>query len=80
VEPGAALPEAIELARSLAKFPQRCLRSDRLSSYEQWTLDLPAALRNETRRGLEVVVSGETGSGAARFARGAGRHGRFDDS
>ena len=80
VEPGAALPEAIGLARSLAKFPQRCLRSDRLSSYEQWTLDLAAALRNETRRGLEVVASGETGSGAARFASGAGRHGRFDDS
>src|SRR5262249_13768945 len=79
VEPGTALPEAIGLARSLAKFPQRCLRSDRLSSYEQWALDLTAALRNETRRGLEVVASGETGSGAARFARGAGRHGSFDN-
>ena len=78
VEPGTALAEAIKLAHELERFPQRCLRSDRLSSYEQWTLDLPAALLNETRRGLEVVASGETGAGAARFAAGAGRHGSFD--
>jgi enoyl-CoA hydratase len=79
VEPGATLAEAIKLAHELERFPQRCLRSDRLSSYEQWTLDLPAALLNETRRGLEVVASGETGAGAARFAAGAGRHGSFDN-
>ena len=79
VEPGTALAEAIKLAHELERFPQRCLRSDRLSSYEQWTLDLPAALLNETRRGLEVVASGETGAGAARFAGGAGRHGSFDN-
>ena len=79
VKPGAALAEAIKLAHELERFPQRCLRSDRLSSYEQWTLDLPAALLNETRRGLEVVASGETGAGAARFAAGAGRHGSFDN-
>ena len=79
VEPGTALAEAIKLAHELERFPQRCLRSDRLSSYEQWTLDLPAALLNETRRGLEVVASGETGAGAARFAAGAGRHGSFDN-
>ena len=79
VEPGTALAEAIKLAHELERFPQRCLRSDRLSSYEQWTLDLPAALLNETRRGLDVVASGETGAGAARFAAGAGRHGRFDN-
>jgi enoyl-CoA hydratase len=33
------------------------------------------ALRNETRRGLEVIASGETLAGAERFAAGAGRHG-----
>src|SRR5262245_20711592 len=79
VEPGTALAEAVQLAHALARFPQGCLRSDRLSSYEQWALDLPAALRNETGRGLQVMASGETGAGAARFAAGAGRHGRFDD-
>lgn len=79
VEPGTARVEAVALAHQLARFPQRCMRGDRLSSYEQWALDLPAALRNETRRGLEVVASGETLAGAARFAGGAGRHGRFDE-
>src|SRR5688500_19744621 len=38
VEPGQALPEAIALAKSLAAFPQRCMRSDRLSSYRPWEL------------------------------------------
>jgi enoyl-CoA hydratase len=79
VEPGTALTEAVRLAHSLARFPQRCLRSDRMSSYQQWALDLPAALQNETRRGLEVISSGETGTGALRFAKGAGRHGSFED-
>jgi enoyl-CoA hydratase len=78
VEKGEALPAAIELAKSLASFPQRCLRSDRLSSYEQWALSLPDALRNEFYRGMQVVQSGETGEGAARFAGGVGRHGAFE--
>jgi enoyl-CoA hydratase len=77
VEPGTALAEAITLAKQLAAFPQRCMRSDRLSSYAQWDLSLDEALREETRLGLEVVTSGETLAGAARFAAGAGRHGKF---
>jgi enoyl-CoA hydratase len=78
VEPGKALEEAIALAKQLARFPQRCLRSDRLSSYRQWDLSFPEALAEETRLGLEVVQSGETLEGARRFAAGAGRHGSFD--
>jgi len=78
VEPGRALAEAVELARDLARFPQRCLRSDRLSALEQWSLDWDAALLAETRLGLEVIRSGETGEGARRFAEGAGRHGSFE--
>ena len=46
-----------------------------MSSYEQWDLELVDALSNETRLGLEVIASGETQAGAARFAAGAGRHG-----
>ena len=77
VEPGAALATAKGLAAQLAAFPQRCLRSDRLSAYEGWTLPLEAALGNEFARGIATVRSGETRSGAARFAGGAGRHGKF---
>ncbi len=79
VEPGAALDAAIELGRSLAALPAGCLRSDRRSVYEQWDLDLGAALSRETELGLVTVRSGETRDGAARFAAGAGRHGRPDD-
>lgn len=73
--PGGALTGALELAQQLAALPQRCLRSDRRSSYEQWSLDLSTALARETQLGLEVIRSGETVEGAGRFAAGAGRHG-----
>ena len=74
---GEALAVARELAHQIAAFPQRCMRSDRRSSFEQWDLALDAALANETRLGLEVIRSGETIEGAARFASGSGRHGQF---
>jgi len=79
VKPGGALNGAIDLARSLAAFPQGCLRSDRLSSYEQWNLPLTDALRRETELGLRVIRSGETRDGATRFAEGKGRHGSFEE-
>jgi enoyl-CoA hydratase len=59
-EPGEALAVAKTLAQALAQLPQTCLRSDRQSAYEQWNLDIDAALLNETQRGLEVIRSGET--------------------
>ena len=77
VPEGQALDAAVGLAHELAGFPQRCLRSDRLSAYEQWSLSYQEALRNELRRGIEVVGSGETHAGAAAFAHGQGRHGVF---
>lgn len=72
---GEVLHAATELAHELAALPQICLRSDRLSSYEQWGLPLVDALANETRLGLGPIRAGETQAGAARFAEGAGRHG-----
>jgi enoyl-CoA hydratase len=74
---GQALAATLHLAHELAEFPQRCLRSGRLSAYEQWSLSYEDAFRNELRRGVEVVESGETVSGASSFARGQGRHGAF---
>ncbi|HEY3741482.1 MAG TPA: crotonase/enoyl-CoA hydratase family protein [Bryobacteraceae bacterium] len=76
-EEGAALAGALELARQIAAFPQGCMRSDRLSAYEQWHLSWDDATRNEFHRGLEVIESGETREGAQRFSNGAGRHGAF---
>ncbi len=78
-EPGGALDEARELAGQLARFPQRCMRSDRISSLEQWSLDWPGALLHEVKLGNAVLRSGETREGATRFAQGKGRHGTFDE-
>src|ERR1700677_4062973 len=76
-EPGEALAAARELAIQIAAFPQLCMRSDRLSAYEQEPLSLVAAIRNEYRHGIATIRSGETVEGARRFASGAGRHGKF---
>ena len=77
VETGEALAAARELAKQLAAFPQRCLRSDRVSAYEQWGMAQGDALRNEFGHGMATIRSGETREGAARFAAGAGRGGSF---
>src|SRR5712692_9304271 len=54
---GTARAAAIELGLELVRFPQGCLRSDRLSSYEQWDLEIREALGSETRRGMDVIRS-----------------------
>ena len=77
VAPGQALAGALELARGLAGFPQACMRSDRLSAYEQWSLPIADAVRNEFQHGMQVIASGETVEGAKRFAEGEGRHGKI---
>jgi enoyl-CoA hydratase len=76
VRPGEALAAALALAAEIAALPQVCLRSDRASSYDQWSLDLGAALSHETRLGRTTIASGETLAGATRFASGEGRHGQ----
>jgi len=75
VPSGTALAAALTLAHEIATLPQGCLRNDRRSSFEQWDLSLADALANETKLGLDTIMSGETLAGAARFAAGAGRHG-----
>src|SRR6478609_1226316 len=78
VPAGQALAEARALAEAIAKFPQVCLRSDRHSSYDQWALDIPAALVNEARHGMPALQA-ESRKGAARFAAGKGRGGDFGE-
>ena len=76
VPQGQALAGATALAQVIAKFPQLCMRSDRKSSYEQWTLELSEALGNEARLGMPALEA-EAQKGAARFASGKGRGGDF---
>jgi enoyl-CoA hydratase len=77
VPAGRAREEAEALARSIAAFPPRCVRSDRRSAWESGGLALPAAMANEFALGKTTTDSGESQTGAQRFAAGAGRHGQF---
>ncbi|MGB7904115.1 MAG: crotonase/enoyl-CoA hydratase family protein, partial [Steroidobacteraceae bacterium] len=76
---GESRSAAEALAREIAAFPQPCLRADRASCRDQWDRDRVDALRNEFARGLEVLNSGESARGAARFVGGAGRGGKPTD-
>ena len=78
VADGTARAAAEALAAQIAAFPKLCLRGDRLSSYEQWTLPQAEAILNEFRHGRRVLESGETVAGATKFRDGKGRHGGFD--
>ncbi len=77
VEDGQALEAAVALARQISGFPQMCLRNDRLSAMEQWSLDWEAATTFEIGVGLETLASGEAVAGAAQFSSGEGRGGQF---
>jgi len=73
VPAGQALPAALALAREIAIKPQAALRSDRLSSYEQWTLPLDDALAGEYRHGMATVQTGEMLGGLESYASGSWR-------
>ncbi|MGC6535195.1 MAG: crotonase/enoyl-CoA hydratase family protein [Parvibaculales bacterium] len=79
VDDGTSFETALEIAEQLAGFPQNCMLSDRQSAYEQWNMSFEEALINENRLGRVVLASGETVTGATRFAGGKGRGGSFDD-
>jgi len=79
VPKGAALDEALTLARQIAQFPQICMRHDRLSALEQWDLPFDEAMANEVRHGRNALDADEARQGAARFAAGKGRGGDFNE-
>jgi enoyl-CoA hydratase len=73
VPSGSALSAARELAPEIAAKPQAALRSDRLSSYEQWSLTLPEALANEYEHGMATLRTGELFGGLERYSAGEWR-------
>jgi enoyl-CoA hydratase len=75
VAAGTAREAAIALAQQLAAFPQATMLSDRMNAYEQWDLSLPEALHLEWERSKHRIP--DALEGAARFAGGEGRHGKF---
>lgn len=74
VPPDRELDAALELAESIAGFPQATVRSDRAAVYEGLGVPLTRGLELEAARGHAVVR--EAAEGAARFAAGEGRGGR----
>ncbi len=79
VPKGQARAEAEKLALDISRFPQNCLKGDRMSACEQWDLPYDRAIANEFEHGRAVLSTGETVRGAQRFASGKGRGGRFDE-
>jgi len=73
VPKGQARQHAEELAAELAKLPQQCMRSDRMSMLNQWGASEAEAMDFEF--GSMSKVAAESLAGAQRFAGGAGRHG-----
>lgn len=78
VPKGQSRTAAEALAAQLAQFPQMCMNLDRASVYRQWDLPFEHAMRAEFAHGIAAVAA-EGQSGAARFAGGAGRGGRFGE-
>jgi len=77
VPKGKSREAAEKLAAEIGSFPQACMNADRMSAYTQWDLPLMEALRFEFEKGFPMVEA-EGRSGAARFADGAGRGGKFE--
>ncbi|NPC50458.1 crotonase/enoyl-CoA hydratase family protein [Corallococcus sp. AB032C] len=77
VPKGEARSAAEALAAQIAAFPQACMNADRASAYAQGDLAFEDAMRQEFGGGMKVLQS-ESIPGATRFAKGAGRHGRFE--
>ena len=77
VPAGEALHASLEMAQRIAAFPQQCMRNDRASVAAQHGQALRDALAQEFALGMRTLQSGESVSGAQRFAEGVGRHGHF---
>ncbi|HJW41547.1 MAG TPA: crotonase/enoyl-CoA hydratase family protein [Rhizomicrobium sp.] len=70
---------AEQLAFEISRFPEVCMKGDRVSAMEQWDHDHHHAMMHEFKIGTATLQTGESRAGASRFASGKGRGGRFDD-
>ncbi len=77
VKDGTAREEAEKLASKIASFPQICMQNDRLSTYEQFGMNLKEAMKKEFEFGLKTLESGEFVQGSRDFTQGKGKHGKF---
>ncbi|MEZ4309995.1 MAG: enoyl-CoA hydratase-related protein [Polyangiaceae bacterium] len=63
---GTAREAAEAWAAELSELPQACMRNDRRSAYDQWSMSMEEAMSNELRLGLDSLAAGL--DGATRFA------------
>nr|XP_022317578.1 uncharacterized protein LOC111120862 [Crassostrea virginica] len=79
VPDGKSLEVAVELAKTLSRFPQRCMNTDRASAYYGMydAKSINDALQREFTQGMEVMLE-ESIPGAKKFAKGLGKHGDFN--
>jgi enoyl-CoA hydratase/carnithine racemase len=73
---GGAREAAEAMAQEIARFPQECVRADRLSAYRAWGKSVREGLESEWATSAPIVKA-EGIRGATRFAEGMGRHGDF---
>lgn len=75
---GTGLGQAVSVASSLKKYPQKCLQADRRSAYyaAYSAKSLEDALQYEFENGKEIL-SQESVYGAQKFVEGVGHHGKF---
>ncbi|KAF7495475.1 3-hydroxypropionyl-coenzyme A dehydratase [Sarcoptes scabiei] len=76
---GTALGQAFNLAQSLVKFPQECLRVDRRSLYYATfqAKTLEEASKFEIENAAEIIKDNLIKVNAQRFREGVGKHGKF---
>ncbi|WP_028935298.1 crotonase/enoyl-CoA hydratase family protein [Pseudonocardia spinosispora] len=70
VAPGETLEAAHALAQNIAEYPSGAMRSDRLSSYDQWERPLPDALTREYTHGMATLDTGQTTEGIRQYNTG----------
>jgi enoyl-CoA hydratase/carnithine racemase len=73
VEPGKALERSLELAETLARFPQETMLADRRAAIHGIGLTFDEGLALEASAGRELLLIAQ--QGASRFAAGEGRGG-----
>ena len=76
---GTAREKAEQLALEISAMPQMCMRADRLSANTQWNASSMAAALREEAVGGASPLRREGLAGAAKFAGGAGRGGKFGE-
>jgi len=76
VPKGTSRQAAEALAKQIAGFPNACMLADRASAYASLDGTFAEAMAFEFEHGVPALMA-EGVTGADRFAKGAGRHGKF---